>query len=57
VEKHFLENDSEFNLLEWPAQSADLNPIEHVSPSNLQQLRYAIVSAWTNISVEHFDTL
>ena len=55
----------EKHCLEWPAQSPDLNPIEHlwdemeravysmdVPWSNLQQLRDAIESAWTNIPVE-----
>ena len=67
MEKHCLEHDSEFSLLEWPGQSPDLNPIEHlweemeqavrsknVSLSNLQQLHDAIASAWTNIPVERF---
>ena len=56
-----------FTLHERPVQSSDLNPIEplwdeveravrgmNVSPSNLQQLRDAIVLAWTNIPVERF---
>jgi transposase len=61
----YLEHDIEFGLLEWPEQSPDLNPTEHVwdemertvhnrnvPPSNLQQLHDAIVSAWTNTPVE-----
>jgi hypothetical protein len=67
VEKHCLERNSEFSLLKWPAQSPDLNPIEYlwaemeravrsmtVLPSDLQQLRYAIISAWTNIPADRF---
>ncbi len=59
----FLEHDNEFTLLKWPPQSPDLNPIEHlwdvvereicimdVQPTNLQQLRDAIMSIWTKIS-------
>ncbi len=61
----FLEHDNEFTLLKWPPQSPDLNPIEHfwdvvereihimdVQPTNLQQLRDAIMSIWTKISEE-----
>ncbi len=57
----FLEHDNEFTLLKWPPQSPDLNPIEYfwdvvereirirdVQPTNLQQLRDAIMSIWTN---------
>ena len=63
--KNIAWNNSELSLLEWPGQSPDLNPIERLwyvmegdvrsmnaPPSNLQQLRDAIVSAW-NVS----DTL
>ncbi len=66
----FLEHDNEFTLLKWPPQSPDLNPIEHiwdvverkiciidVQPTNLQQLRDAIMSIWTKISEECFNTL
>ncbi len=55
----FLEHDNEFTLLKWSPQSPDLNPIEHVwdvveweihvmdvQPTNLQQLRDAIMSIW-----------
>ncbi len=58
----FLEHDNEFNLLKWPPQSPNLNPIEHlwdvmereicimdVQPTNLQQLREAIMSISTKI--------
>ncbi len=66
----FLEHDNEFTLLKWPSQSPDLNPIEHlwdvveqeirimdVQPTNLQQLRDAIMSIWTKISEECFQHL
>ncbi len=59
----FLEHDNEFTLLKCPPQSPDLNPIEHlwdvvereihimdVQPTNLQQLRDALMSIWTKIS-------
>ncbi len=66
----FLEHDNELTLLKWPPQSPDLNPIEHlwdvvereicimdVQPTNLQQLRDAIMSIWTKISEECFQHL
>ena len=66
----FLEHDNEFTLLKWPPQSPDLNPIEQlwdvveweirimdVQPTNLQQLRDAIMSIWTKISEECFQHL
>ncbi len=66
----FLEHDNEFTLLKWPPQSPDLNSIEHladveereirimdVQPTNLQQLRDAIMSIWTKVSEECFQHL
>ncbi len=66
----FLEHDNGFTLLKWPPQSPDLNPIKHlwdvvereiriidVQPTNLQQLREAIMWIWTKISEECFQHL
>ncbi len=61
----FLVHGNELILLNWPPQSPDVNPIEHlwdvveweihimdVQLTNLQQLRDAIMSKWTKISEE-----
>ncbi len=66
----FLEHDNEFTLLKWPPQSPDLSPIEHlwdvvereihvmdVQPTNLQQLRDAIMSICSKMSDECFQHL
>ncbi len=67
----FLQHDNEFfTLLKRTPQSLDLNPIEHfwdvvereihimdVQPTNLQQLRDAIMSIWTKLSEECFQHL
>ncbi len=68
ISNWFLERDSEFTVLQWPPQSPDLNAIEHfwdvvkleirimnVQPTNLQQLRDAVMSIWTRISEECFQ--
>ncbi|MDW1568538.1 hypothetical protein R7D93_25440 [Vibrio sp. YT-15] len=67
---HHLKHDNEFTVLQWPPQSPDLSPIEHlwdvvereilimnVQPTNLQQLCDVIMSIWTNISEECFQHL
>ncbi len=66
----FLEHNNKFILLKWPPKSPDFSPIEHlwdvvereicimdVQPTNLQQLRDAIMSIWTKISEECFQHL
>ena len=57
-------------LLDWPANSPDLNPIEHlwdelarrvnereVVPTTLQQLRVALLEEWDNIPQRTISTL
>ncbi|XDV35461.1 hypothetical protein PO909_005404 [Leuciscus waleckii] len=70
ITKEWLHNNS-VTVLEWPSQSPDLNPIEHLwrdlkmavhqrLPSNLtelHQLHDAIMSIWTKISEECFQHL
>ena len=54
--------DSEISVMDWPARSPDLNPIEHIwdhmgkrareavnPPQNLQELRLEINQIWHNI--------
>ncbi|KAM8844829.1 rho GTPase-activating protein 23 isoform 3-T3 [Spinachia spinachia] len=66
----FLEHDSEFSGLKWPPQSPDLLLTKHlwdveereircmdVQPTNLQQLRDAVMSIWTKLSEEGFQYL
>ncbi len=64
----FLEHDNEITLFKWSPQSPDLSPIEHlwdvvereihimdVQPTNLQQLRDAIMSICSKMSDECFQ--
>jgi len=64
----FLEHDNEFTVLQWPPQSPDINPTEHlwdveerelhaldVHPTHLHQLQDAILSIWATISKECFS--
>ncbi|CAK9802846.1 Transposable element Tc1 transposase [Anthophora quadrimaculata] len=60
--KRFLEEHN-VNVMRWPSQSPDLNPIEHLwndvdkeiqlkKPSNLNNLYKIIENAWNNISID-----
>ncbi|GBN85621.1 Transposable element Tcb1 transposase [Araneus ventricosus] len=70
VSNWFEENQAEFNLLPWPAQSSDLNPKENLwdevekslrnletPPSNLTQLRAGIMSAWVKIPQQRYQKI
>uniref|UniRef100_A0A3Q2D6V6 Tc1-like transposase DDE domain-containing protein n=1 Tax=Cyprinodon variegatus TaxID=28743 RepID=A0A3Q2D6V6_CYPVA len=67
VSSWFQEHKNQFSVLHWPPQSPDLNPIERLwdviereirvmdgQPTNLQQLREAVMSGWSRISEECF---
>ncbi|MDF4345884.1 hypothetical protein P3386_23865 [Vibrio parahaemolyticus] len=55
--------DNEFTVLQWPPQSPDLSPIEHLwdvverEILIMDQLCDVIMSIWTNISEECFQHL
>ncbi len=72
--KHTAKATQEFlkvkkwNILQWPRQSPDLNPIEHAfhllqtklkaeRPTNKQQLESAAVKAWQSITKEETQFL
>ncbi|VVC30761.1 Ribonuclease H-like domain [Cinara cedri] len=57
-------------VMNWPARSPDLNPIEHLwdefkrrvrshdpAPTTLQDLQYAVVAEWVNIPQERIVRL
>uniref|UniRef100_A0A1I7XSR5 DDE_3 domain-containing protein n=1 Tax=Heterorhabditis bacteriophora TaxID=37862 RepID=A0A1I7XSR5_HETBA len=55
-------------IMEWPSQSPDLNPIEHLrnnvekevqrqKPSNIKELEATVKKAWAQISVQRCDNL
>jgi len=57
-------------VMDWPARSPDLNPIEHVwdklgqlikkrnpAPTTFQELRSALTEEWDNIPQEYIDSL
>lgn len=53
-----------WNLLQWPSQSRDLNPIEHAfpllkakRPNNKQEVKTAAVKAWQSITREETQHL
>jgi len=68
--KLVFEHENEFTVLKYPPQSPDVNPIEplwdvvkrelcvlDMHPTNLHQLKDAILSIWANISKECFQHL
>lgn len=60
--------DNKIVLLDWAAQSPDMNPIEHIwayikillkdySPKNKDELKKKITDIWNNLSIEHVQKL
>lgn len=65
--KKFLE-DNHINVLEWPGNSPDLNPIENAwnkvkntlqkeRPSSIPDLKEALKKQWISMDLEYFATL
>ena len=67
---NFLRANKIAFINDWPAKSPDLNPIEHlwgkldqrvrrlpISPSNVIQLRQALILEWNNIPQAKVNTL
>lgn len=61
-------NKNKVKVLEWVAQSPDLNPIEHLwailkikvreqNPTNLSDLKRIITEEWNKINPKHFQNL
>uniref|UniRef100_UPI001651CFA5 transposase n=1 Tax=Paenibacillus tengchongensis TaxID=2608684 RepID=UPI001651CFA5 len=67
---NFLRANNIAFINDWPAKSPDLNPIEHlwdnldqrvrrrpIPPSNVIQLRQALIQEWNNIPQAEINTL
>ncbi|CAH2241266.1 jg3327 [Pararge aegeria aegeria] len=63
-------NDMNITVMEWPARSPDMNPIEHVwdllkrkvksripAPANVGELRISVVEEWRRLSQETIDNI
>ena len=70
VQDWFEEHSSEFEVLTWPPDSPDLNPIEHLwdvldeqvrsveaPPRNLQELKELLLTSWCQIPQHTFRGL
>ncbi len=69
ITRNFLQQNN-INVLDWPANSPDLNPIENIwselgravhrrdpIPANARQLRDALVAEWNNLPQQLFESV
>uniref|UniRef100_A0A3B1KBL5 Tc1-like transposase DDE domain-containing protein n=1 Tax=Astyanax mexicanus TaxID=7994 RepID=A0A3B1KBL5_ASTMX len=64
----FQQNNQNHTIMEWPAQTLDLNPIEHLwgdindaisraKPRNANKLWDVVKASWAGILVDRYQTL
>lgn len=63
-------NEVGITQMNWPAQSHDMNPIEHLwdylgrrvrqrnpAPNDIKELKLALLEEWDNLPQEHIDNV